>query len=74
MSDRFERFNKKGQPKKDEADKKTRKIMLSMTERQYEKMKKFQEIFHKNTLTSTIEYLIDQGEQKVIGELEMFRS
>lgn len=73
MSDRFERFSAKGAPKKDESEKKTKKIMLSMTEKQYQKMKKYQEIFNKNTLTSTIEYLIDQGEQKVLGELEMAR-
>ena len=44
-----------------------------MTERQYEKFKKYQEIFHKSTLTSTLEYLIEEGEKKIMGELEMFR-
>jgi len=30
-------------------------------------------IFGKNTLTSTLEYLIEQGEEKVLEELESFR-
>jgi ribosomal protein L44E len=73
MADRFDKIRSFGRPKKEESDKKTKKIQLSMTEKQYIKMKKYQELFHLNTLTATIEYLIDQGEQRVIAELEMVR-
>ena len=52
---------------KEEQEKKTKKVLLSMTEKQHQKM------FGKNTLTSTLEYLIEQGEEKVLEELESFR-
>jgi len=70
MADRFEKF---GRPSKSEAEKKTKKVLLSMTEKQYEKMKKYQEMFNKNTLTSTIEFLIERGEEKILDDLERFR-
>jgi hypothetical protein len=44
-----------------------------MTEKQYLKMQKYQEIFNKKTLTSTLEYLIEQGEEKILEDLERFR-
>ena len=71
---KFDRVREFGRPKKGESEKKTKKVLLSMTEKQYEKFKKYQEIFHKNTLTATLEYLIEEGEKKIMGELEMFRS
>jgi len=73
-NDRFDRFTKKnGRPAKAEKEKKTKKILLSMTEKQYLKMQRYQKMFGKNTLTSTLEYLIEQGEEKVLEELESFR-
>ena len=67
-NDRFDKFEKKnGRPTKEEQEKKTKKVLLSMTEKQHQKM------FGKNTLTSTLEYLIEQGEEKVLEELESFR-
>ncbi len=68
--DRFEKF---GRPTKEEAEKKTKKVLLSMTEKQYLKMQKYQEMFNKKTLTSTLEYLIEKGEEKVLEDLERFR-
>jgi len=68
--DRFEKF---GRPTKEESEKKSKKILLSMTEKQYQKMKEYQKIFNKKTLTSTLEYLIEQGEEKVLRDLERFR-
>ena len=68
--DRFEKF---GRPTKAETEKKTKKILLSMTEKQYLKMQKYQEMFNKKTLTSTLEYLIEKGEEKVLEDLERFR-
>ncbi|MEA2027566.1 MAG: hypothetical protein U9N49_01125 [Campylobacterota bacterium] len=70
MADRFEKF---GRPSKADAEKKTKKVLLSMTEKQYEKMKKYQEMFNKNTLTSTIEFLIERGEEKILDDLERVR-
>ena len=67
------RFEKFGRPTKEEAQKKTKKILLSMTEKQYLKMQKYQEMFNKKTLTSTLEYLIEQGEEKILEDLERFR-
>ena len=68
--DRFEKF---GRPEKKDSEKKTKKVLLSMTEKQYLKMQKYQEMFNKKTLTSTIEYLVEQGEEKVLEDLESFR-
>ena len=58
---------------KEESEKKTKKILLSMTEKQHEKMKEYQKMFNKKTLTSTLEYLIEKGEEKVLEDLERFR-
>ena len=68
-----DRFGKFGRPTKEESEKKSKKILLSMTEKQYQKMKEYQKIFNKKTLTSTLEYLIEQGEEKVLRDLESFR-
>ena len=62
-----------GRPKKDEHEKKTKKVLISMTEKQYQKMQRYQKIFGKKTLTSTIEFLIEQGEEKVKRDLELER-
>ena len=68
-----DRWYKFGRPKKDETEKKTKKVLLSMTEKQYKKMLRYQQMFGKKTLTSTLEYLIKQGEEKVLEELENLR-
>ena len=68
--DRFEKF---GRPIKEEAEKKTKKVLLSMTEKQHKKMQEYQKMFNKKTLTSTLEYLIEKGEEKVLEDLERFR-
>ena len=76
MEDRFSKFDeskKFGRPTKDEAQKKTKKVQLAFTEKDYEKMKKYQEMFNKKTLTATIEFLIDRGEEKVLEDLERVR-
>jgi len=44
-----------------------------MTEKQYLKMQKYQKMFNKKTLTSTLEYLIEKGEEKILDDLERFR-
>ena len=69
-NDRFEKF---GRPTKDDSEKKTKKVLLSMTEKQHQKMQKYQKMFGKNTLTSTIEFLIERGEEKVREDFESFR-
>ncbi len=71
--DKKDRWSKFGRPKKEETEKKTKKILLSMTEKQYQKMQRYQKLFGKKTLTSTLEYLLEQGEEKVREEFESFR-
>ena len=71
--DTKDRWSKFGRPKKEETEKKTKKILLSMTEKQYQKMQRYQKLFGKKTLTSTLEYLLEQGEEKVKEEFESFR-
>jgi hypothetical protein len=44
-----------------------------MTEKQHLKMQEYQKMFNKKTLTSTLEYLIEKGEEKVLEDLERFR-
>ena len=68
-----DRWAKFGRPKKEETEKKTKKVLLSMTEQQYQKMQRYQKMFGKNTLTSTLEFLITQGEERVSEEFESFR-
>ncbi len=68
--DRFERF---GRPKKEDKEKKIKKVLLSMTEQQYKKMQRYQKMFNRKTLTATIEYLIEQGEEKIKRDFELER-
>lgn len=68
-----DRWSKFGRPKKEETEKKTKKILLSMTEKQYQKMQRYQKLFGKKTLTSTLEYLLEQGEEKVREDFESLR-
>jgi len=73
-NDRFNKFDKKnGRPTKEAEEKKTKKVLLSMTEKQHQKMQNYQKMFGKNTLTSAIEFLIERGEEKVLEDLENFR-
>ena len=70
---RFDKFNKKnGRPTKEESEKKTEKVLMSFTKKDYEKLKRYQKMFGKKTLTSTLEYLIKQGEERVREEFERF--
>ena len=69
-NDRFENF---GRPAKKDTDKKTRKVLMSFTEKEYEKMLKYRDMFNKKTLTSTLEYLIERGEEKIRDDLERLR-
>jgi len=69
-NDRFKKFNPKGAPKKEESKKRTKKVMLSMTESRYNKLRKYQELLNKNTLTSTIDYFIDKGISKTREDFE----
>ena len=68
-----DRWAKFGRPKKEESEKKTKKVLLSMTEKQYEKILRYQKLFNKKTVTATVEYLIEQGEEKLLRELESLR-
>ena len=68
--DRFEKF---GRPVKEDSEKKTKKVLMSFTEKEYEKILHYQKMFGKKTLTSTLEYLIERGEEKVREDLERFR-
>jgi len=68
--DRFEKF---GRPAKKDTEKKTRKVLMSFTEKEYEKMLKYRDMFNKKTLTSTLEYLIERGEEKIRNDLERLR-
>ena len=69
-NDRFEKFNPKGAPKKKSSEKRTKKVMLSMTESRYEQLQKYQDLLNKNTLTSTIDYFIDKGIEKTREDFE----
>ncbi len=68
--DRFEKF---GRPAKKDTEKKTKKVLMSFTENEYKKMLKYRDMFNKKTLTSTLEYLIERGEEKIKDDLESFR-
>lgn len=68
--DRFDKFNKSG---KKESEKKSKKVLLSMTERDYERLQHFQKLLNKNTLTSTIEYFIEQGIEKTRDDFDRVR-
>ena len=69
-NDRFDKFNPKGAPKKEDSEKRTKKVMLSMTESRYAQLQKYQELLNKNTLTSTIDYFIDKGIDKTREDFE----
>jgi hypothetical protein len=69
-NDRFDKFNLKGAPKKNSSEKRTKKVMLSMTESRYEQLRKYQDLLNKNTLTSTIDYFIDKGIDKTREDFE----
>lgn len=72
--DRFSKFDKpKTRAGKKEENKKTKKILLSMTEKKYAQLQRFQELLGKKTLTSTIEHFIDQGIQRGSEEYENAR-
>ncbi len=68
-----DRFEKYGRPAKENSEKKTKKVLMSFTEKEYKKIQKYQEMFGKNTLTSTIELLIKRGEEKIREDFERFR-
>ena len=72
-NERFDKFPPKGAPKKEESQKRTKKVMLSMTESRYKQLEKFQELLNKNTLTSTIDYFIDKGIDKTREDFDQVR-
>jgi len=72
--DRFDRFKDRQAPNaKSDEEKKSKKIQFSMTERRYEELKRMQELLGKKTLTSTIDYFIDRGLEKVRDDFERIR-
>lgn len=72
--DRFERFDKQQERQaKPESEKKSKKIIFSMTEKRYEELSRMQKFLGKKTLTSTIDYFIDQGLEKVREDFENIR-
>ena len=62
--DRFDKFDKGGRPKLDKEEQRTKKVLLSYTEKEYEELKKMQGILGKNTLTATIQHFVDRGIEK----------
>ncbi|MDD2657885.1 MAG: hypothetical protein PHD04_04510 [Candidatus Pacebacteria bacterium] len=72
--ERFERFDKQqDRQSKPESEKKSKKIIFSMTEKRYEELARMQKFLGKKTLTSTIDYFIDQGLEKVREDFENIR-
>ena len=62
--DRFDKFDKGGRPKLDKEEQRTKKVLLSYTEKEYEELKRMQGILGKNTLTATIQHFVDRGIEK----------
>jgi hypothetical protein len=62
--DRFERFERGGRPKLEKEEQRTKKVLLSYTEKEYEELKRMQTILGKNTLTATIQHFVDRGIEK----------
>ena len=66
--------NKAGRPPlKDESQRREKKVMLTFTEDEYEKLKQLQTMFNKATLTSTILMFMDRGIQSMQAELANVR-
>jgi hypothetical protein len=57
-----------GRPKVDE--KKDKKVLLSFTQKEYDRLKKLQLMLGKSTLTATILFFMHEGMQKVQHEFE----
>jgi hypothetical protein len=62
--DRFERFERAGRPKLEKEEQRTKKVLLSYTEKEYEELKRMQAILGKATLTATIQHFVDRGIEK----------
>jgi len=62
--DRFDKFERMGRPKLEKEEQRTKKVLLSYTEKEYEELKKMQSILGKNTLTATIQHFVDRGIEK----------
>ncbi|XPV67785.1 MAG: hypothetical protein ACNI25_10715 [Halarcobacter sp.] len=54
-----------GRPKLEKEESREKKVMLSFTQREYDELKKLQELLNRNTLTSTILYFIERGREAV---------
>lgn len=65
MEDRFAKF---GRPKSEKEDLKTKKVLMSFTEKEYEELIRMQKFLNKSTLTATIQHFIDRGVEKTKEE------
>ena len=48
-------------PLKDKSQEKSKKVLMSFTEAKYEELKKLQKLTNRSTLTSTINFFMDEG-------------
>lgn len=62
--DRFDKFERMGRPKLEKDELKTKKVLLSYTEKEYEELKRMQMVLGKATLTATIQHFVDRGIEK----------
>jgi len=52
-------------PQEDPSQKREKKVMLSLTESEYEYLQKMQKALNRPTLTSTILYFMERGQEAV---------
>ena len=48
-------------PLKDKSQEKSRKVLMSFTEAKYDELKRLQLLINRQTLTSTINFFMDEG-------------
>lgn len=56
---------KAGRPKKEDTEKRTKQVMLTFTENEYDELKKMQSLLNQATLTATILLFMNRGIEAV---------
>jgi len=56
---------KAGRPPKESSEKRTKQVMLSFTQEEYDELKKMQSLLNQSTLTSTILLFMNRGKEAV---------
>jgi len=60
---------KAGRPPKEDSEKRTKQVMLTFTENEYDKLKSMQKILNQATLTATLMLFIEKGKETMAQEL-----